>query len=677
MSYLVWQDRRILLGAAVVSWLALLSLALIAPYFWPGEPLFSLLKGLALNTYLLSLHEYYRLFIKRRFSMQFYEMLKWTMRRSWVSVAISVGLLFSGKYLSSVELAQSDRATAGALLFYLQVAIGLNLALSVYVTWKTLLHYEAYEWVKTGFRFFQLALGISLFVHFFDYSQAGTFFYVLQALFWVMVLVFCLTMRWIADFTLSQKRMSLLWIGIVLAAMGYFYVLFEFILDKNNTLYSDLVGSLSLRALFGFIIMYGAAALLMTIFNIPTTSILDRKIQELQLFSEIGDSLYNVSSEQQIFDYYLQKVALMTKAEAGWVEDLKGSLLANQNTTPEEREEVMRFLDSRGTLLSEGRIVDRGGVFQEGSGRYNSILITPVKSYKGPLGVTVLLKPDAQGFHYGNLTTATAYSQQAGLIVQNFRLLRHALETERMHGQMAMAKQVQRKLLPAQLDAQGFFQIAAHSTPAREMGGDYYDFISIEPGIFALIVADVSGNGLPAAFGMALLKGIFRSVIQICESPADFLSRANAALAGSLDKRTFVTATVLIIDTTRQCITLSVAGHCAALVYRAHEKQIAPAHQSNGLGLGIARDERYKSFLKNETLYYEAGDMLLLYTDGILDAKSPQTGEEYGEKRVIQFLQNHNNLPLESFVKKLMLDVQNFTQKNYVEDDSTVVCLRF
>ncbi len=666
-------NRNIFLLGAVISWALFSALS-----FWKHELYGHVLlpvKGLTVNTFLVCLFLYYYIDFKKRFEERFDELLKTLSNKVLIDTGIFLPL-FLAVETQSIDFYWLDNKQVESLFFFIIVGFGLDLLLALYAGWRLLLFYEVYDTIKWIFWVFEAALVLSLVAHLFDNLKTESqFFNVLQGAFLIIILAFCLTIRWIAQLNLSQKRIVLLYLVVVLLGLAFFYWLIEIEMQEFEGKFIQVSSSLTIRTMSFFVIFYGLASLLMTVFNLPTATLFERKILEIQLFNQTDDTLQAAQSEPQFLVSFLERAMKTTHAEVGWVKASNGQIWAEHNSSPALIQEVEQYLDQRGIVLNKEQILDRGGLLGLAYEKFNSIMLVPIKSYKGQIALAVLLKRQSQGFYFANLNTVSAYAQQIGLIIENSRTLKQVVENERLKDQILIAKQIQNNLLPQKIDSKGYFEIAAISVPAREMGGDYYDFVDLGQGRFALIVADVSGNGLSAAFGMAILKGIFRATIATCHSAASFLCTANSVLASCLDKKTFITATVLLIDAPKQQINLACAGHCTTIY--SFEDNIQPAHEHQGIGLAIARDERFAKFIVDEKVAFQNGSLLLLYTDGIVESYDPANDEQFGVGRIYEFLQAHSQLPAEKLVHELMECSTRFGGADFVDDDSTVVCIRF
>ena len=151
--------------------------------------------------------------------------------------------------------------------------------------------------------------------------------------------------------------------------------------------------------------------------------------------------------------------------------------------------------------------------------------------------------------------------------------------------------------------------MTAFSSVAADVGGDYYDIFQVNAHKFALIVGDVAGKGVSAAFHMAEMKGVFQSYAQMGMKPDEFLIHANSALSRCLDRTSFITVSYFLVDTQERTIEFSRAGHCPTLYYH-NEEGKAEFFSSKGLGLGILRNSMYEDFVIVNKMCYKDGDVL-------------------------------------------------------------------
>src|SRR5215213_8488652 len=243
-----------------------------------------------------------------------------------------------------------------------------------------------------------------------------------------------------------------------------------------------------------------------------------------------------------------------------------------------------------------------------------------------------------------------------------------ARERERIEQELQVARRIQQELLPEATPELDGWRIATYYGPAREVGGDFYDFLELEDGRLGLILGDATGHGMPAALVMATTRGMLRAVVQSLESPGEVLARVNEALVADIPPSTFVTCFYGILDPESGRFIYANAGH--NLSCRRHDDQ-ADELRARGMPLGLMPGTGYEE--KEAVL--EKGDSTLFYSDGLVEAHDPQR-EMFGFPRLRRLVAEHaaeeGSLP-----DFLMDELRSFTGDRWEqEDDITLVTLR-
>jgi serine phosphatase RsbU (regulator of sigma subunit) len=286
-------------------------------------------------------------------------------------------------------------------------------------------------------------------------------------------------------------------------------------------------------------------------------------------------------------------------------------------------------------------------------------------------------------------------------------LLHQKAEKERLEQELRIARQIQMSLLPQGPLKMDGLCVTAHCEPAREVGGDYYDYLPLGEQRVGIIIADVAGKGTSAALYMAELKGLMLSLTQLHTSPRELLINANRVIAQHLDARSFITMTYAVVDLRARTMTYARAGHCP-LIYlpgpggTAHgagrssgqEQTDGGGHDGDGgsalavaravqvqipdglvLGLKIDRGERFDSLLEEVTLPLGAGDVVLMFTDGVTDAMNAE-GDPFGEERLAALVAEHGDLPFEELRERILREIRAFAGPTGLQDDLTFVLLK-
>ena len=242
-----------------------------------------------------------------------------------------------------------------------------------------------------------------------------------------------------------------------------------------------------------------------------------------------------------------------------------------------------------------------------------------------------------------------------------------ARERERIEQELRVAHRIQQEHLPETLPKLDGWRIATHYGPAREVGGDFYDFLELSNGRLGLVVGDATGHGMPTALVMATTRGMLRAVVRSSESPGEVLARVNEALVADIPPSTFVTCFYGVLDPESGRLRYANAGH--NLPCRRRNGQ-AEELRARGMPLGLMPGMAYEE--KEAVL--EAGDSALFYSDGLVEAHDPE-GDMFGFPRLRRMVAEHTEEG--SLVDYLMDELRSFTGEGWEqEDDITLVTLR-
>ena len=258
-------------------------------------------------------------------------------------------------------------------------------------------------------------------------------------------------------------------------------------------------------------------------------------------------------------------------------------------------------------------------------------------------------------------------------------LLHAKAEKERMEQELRIARQIQMSLLPQGPLAMPGVSLTAHCEPAREVGGDYYDFLPIDEHTLGILIADVSGKGTSAALYMAELKGIVLSLSQRHRSPRDLLIEADRIISRHLDSRSFITVTYLVVDLRAGTIHYARAGHCPMVYvpgpYSAHRSPQLMTPDGMVLGLQLDEGRTFGRLLEEVTIPLGPGDLFVLYTDGLTEAMN-HTGDYFGDTRLADLIAQHADLPADELRERILREIDAFTDSALQQDDMTMVLLR-
>jgi Stage II sporulation protein E (SpoIIE) len=248
------------------------------------------------------------------------------------------------------------------------------------------------------------------------------------------------------------------------------------------------------------------------------------------------------------------------------------------------------------------------------------------------------------------------------------------IERERLKAEFDVARRAQQHMIPEALPKIDGLELAAVCRPSREVGGDLYDFINLPDGKLGIVVADVSGKGVPASLYMTLTKGLLESVTEEKTDPGEVLREVNRHLYEVCRHKVFVTLFLGVIDPVNKTLVYARAGHNPS-VFRKSSNQQTFLLKPPGMGLGLNYGPIFDNSLKVSSLKLESNDMLFFYSDGITEAMNGNN-EQYGEERLMMIAAEVDGMRAEEARNKIMLDVETFLGNVHPQDDQTLVVAR-
>ncbi len=637
-----------------------------------------------MSLFIFALFTFYKYRIERAESINFVDLLWKVFVTGLIATIVSLFFQLVMNMLGNTKLAEN----VVFLDFIYLSNFGLVAAflISTFIVWKRLILYQKSRFLLTAWKIFEYALLVGLVMNALPVTIVENFEDVYLIILILVGLVLSVNMKWVAYLNFKQKWKSILLIALAMFYLGYFsFTLVSAsseIADKTDA-FLDIRENIFIIALVSFIFIYALFSLLVLLFNLPTSSVFEQKLEEVVSFQKLSQSIQTEQNEERVYEILIESSVNTVFADAAWIE------VDNEKDGPKY---YTHKIDVEGIIKIKNHLKANKikGILDQGSDKtknlnkylatlrgspYRSMMAFPIK-VKGKQEATIaLLKDVSEGFNKENSKIISTFSNQAGISIENFRLLTEALQNERYKEELKIAKNVQSSLLPDEIVQDDDYSAAAFSEAADEVGGDYYDTFRINDHKVAMIISDVSGKGTSAAFHMSQMKGVFYSLTQHDMSPKDFLDSANNALSRCLDKASFITTSYYVFDTKKKQVEFSRAGHCPTLYYSKAEGK-ATYFQNKGLGLGILRNEGFKNYIQIDTFMYSPGDILVLYTDGITEAKNVK-GEEYGYDLLREAIQKHSDAPVEEIKKEIISELYAFTGTEAIDDDYTVLIVKF
>jgi sigma-B regulation protein RsbU (phosphoserine phosphatase) len=304
-----------------------------------------------------------------------------------------------------------------------------------------------------------------------------------------------------------------------------------------------------------------------------------------------------------------------------------------------------------------------------------SVMAAALSYGKQDLGVLAVANgPMGTPFSQGDFVVFKSIAEQSAFALYNAIIYSMANEKKRLDHDLEIARDIQRILLPAEAPAINGFQISGLNVPARQVSGDYFDYIQVDDERLGVAIADVSGKGVPASLIMAICRSVLRAEAARNPSPADVLRRVNRQLYPDIKEDMFISMAYLILDHQRDGVTLARAGHDAPLLYERQSQTVTPI-KSPGMVVGIDSGNVFDRLTADFAVPLERGDCLVLYTDGVTEALNSD-GDEFGIDRMIQSVRASATDGAQTIVKRIIEDVRNFTGSFPQNDDITLIAIR-
>jgi sigma-B regulation protein RsbU (phosphoserine phosphatase) len=312
----------------------------------------------------------------------------------------------------------------------------------------------------------------------------------------------------------------------------------------------------------------------------------------------------------------------------------------------------------------------RGSAFGTGS-----VMVAALSYGKQDLGVLAVANgPLGAPFSQGDFVVFKSIAEQSAFALYNAIIYSMANEKKRLDHDLEIARDIQRILLPAEAPAINGFQISGINVPARQVSGDYFDYIRVDDERLGVAIADVSGKGVPASLIMAICRSVLRAEAARNPSPSDVLRKVNRQLYPDIKEDMFISMAYLILDHQRDGVTLARAGHDAPLLYKRRSQTVTPV-KPPGMVVGIDSGNVFDRLTVDFAVPLERDDCLILYTDGVTEALNTD-GDEFGLDRMIQSVRASATDGAQTIVKRIIEDVRNFTGSFPQNDDITVIAIR-
>ncbi len=297
-------------------------------------------------------------------------------------------------------------------------------------------------------------------------------------------------------------------------------------------------------------------------------------------------------------------------------------------------------------------------------------LLIPMLTGNRLVGILALPVRPGLDYEVHELQLLTIVAGQVALQTENSRLYEEEVAKQKIEEELTMARRIQARLLPATIPSFNGIEIHAINISSKQVSGDYYDLIEREDGKLALVIADVSGKGMPASILASNLQAAVRAQCDIYDSPAIILDRINRQIYASTDPQHFATLFLAIFDPDQRNLIYSSGGHNAPVLV--HNDGTFRELDKGGLPLGAFDFGSYEE----ETIHLRDGDLLFMYTDGLTETKGPDGDEDFGENRLNNLLLARSRNQVTELISSITDDLVAFSGRREHDDDITMIALK-
>ena len=404
-----------------------------------------------------------------------------------------------------------------------------------------------------------------------------------------------------------------------------------------------------------------------------SNQILERRVENLSNLNSLSRAVLSVLDLDNIINIILDAYFVLTGAKRISLYLWEAEGLINKKTKGEcnfYEHQIVRAVE-----IKEFTKKDYQEMYEKLSKKFiladnEVIVISPLVVKEKQLGVIYVIE-DKNKLIDLDEETISALVIQVSIAINNAQIYSELIVKERISNELDVASRIQKKILPADVDEIFGLEIAQYFEPAKEIGGDYYDYTILDDNVFSITIADVSGKGVPAAFLMALGRSVLKTLTLTGDfAPNENLNELNKIIYSDITEDMFITMMHSKYNKENKTLYYSNAGHNPIVVYRASTDSIE-LHTVKGVAIGFLEEYKYRQ----GEIQLNKGDIVIFYTDGITEAENSNK-EMFGLERLKEVIYNNKNKSPKE-LRKVILESINRFRKDYEQtDDLTFVILK-
>ena len=407
----------------------------------------------------------------------------------------------------------------------------------------------------------------------------------------------------------------------------------------------------------------------------------NRRAVERQLLSEVSKKLSSTLKVDEVLEQILDSLRKVVGFSAGGVfllNEEKGEVSTIYSSGYEkEHDKYLQLKVGQGLVGWVARSgepiivpdVSKDDRYISAMPKTKSEIVAPIKIDGRILGVINLEADRVGAYDNKSLELLNAFASHAGISIERAMLHESMIKNQRLEEQLNIARQIQLTFIPKKDPVMTGYDISGVNIPSGEVGGDYFDFISIIDHQTGIAIADVSGKGIPAALLMASFRASLIAEIRNNYAIRTICTKVNSLMYESVEGGNFVTAFYGVLDSKNNIFTFSNCGHNRPILLRSDGSIEYLAE--GGLAMGVMLDIIYEE----RPIFLQSGDIIVFYTDGVTEVNS-KAGEEFGEEHLIESLLEVKHLPAQEIHKEIYKKITAFAAPDHNYDDLTMIILK-
>jgi len=406
------------------------------------------------------------------------------------------------------------------------------------------------------------------------------------------------------------------------------------------------------------------------------------KSQRLEVISKVNLILKSITDLGNLLTVLMEFILNVANGEMGSIQLKQGNVFFSKihSNFPDKIRRFYKF--TNGMTISEHVIKTKEICYIEDYKNNTHVnqhvkifidayLCIPIMAKNELIGVVNIARKSGNSFPSlteDDINTLSTITTLSGTAIQNAILYQETISRQKLDQELKIATQIQTKLLPEKLPEINNFLFGAASIPAREIGGDYYDFFHLENGDLGICVADIVGKGIPAGLFMAMLKSILHTHLKPFSSPQKALEEVNRVLLKDPVINKFVPVFYAILDAKTHTLRYCNAGHEPAILF---SNGSTTTLETGGFPLGAIDDPGFEE----KSIILEANDVVMILTDGAIEARI-EDGSTFGYSKLIENVESHLHHGPQDLVDELLTELQLRSPDKGQHDDITIVALK-